>query len=111
MKDMEEKISSALDEYERDTYEAIRVSYEKMMKELNDAVNNVLTMTSFDFENSMKNSVLKVRNLLTPTVLERQRIVEKKIKEEEALKKDKRTRRQEQEQAWYEEILQDSGPS
>merc|ERR1712156_1072502 len=50
------------EDYERETYENVRISYEKMMKELNDSVNNVLTMTSFDLENSMKSSFQRLRD-------------------------------------------------
>merc|ERR1712203_466759 len=61
---METRIRDVLDDYERNTYLTIRSSYDNMVKEISDAVNNVLTMTSFDFENSIKQGLIKVRNEL-----------------------------------------------
>merc|ERR1719322_2284478 len=59
---MDASTSIAMELYERETYEVIRASYQKMISEISDAVTNVLTMTSFDLENSMKNGLVKLRN-------------------------------------------------
>merc|ERR1712156_448041 len=58
------RLNNVLEEYERDTYDIIRNSYTNMMREINDALNNVLTMTSFDLENSIKQRMTKLKNSL-----------------------------------------------
>merc|ERR1712156_683762 len=58
------RLNNVLEEYERDTYDIIRNSYTNMMREINDALNNVLTMTSFDLENSIKQRMMKLKNSL-----------------------------------------------
>jgi len=78
---MEMKTSDVLDDYERETFDIIRSSYANLNKEINDALNNVLaklmkeingaldnvlTMTSFELEDSLKQSLNNIRKSLIP---------------------------------------------
>merc|ERR1712156_977 len=91
------RLNNVLEEYERDTYDIIRNSYTNMMREINDALNNVLTMTSFDLENSIKQRMLKLKNSLLQKT-------DKEVSEEQ---KPNRPKPKKEAFESYEEILND----
>jgi len=103
---METRISNVLDDYEKETYLIIRSSYDNMVKEISDAVNNVLTMTSFDFENSIKQGLIKVRaELKNAELLPKDAEVAKMDDIIEEQRKTNRSRTKKEVVECYEEII------
>ena len=63
---MDTLISNALEIHDKETNDIIRASYQNMMKEINDALNNILTMTSLDLERSLREGLSKLKSSLLP---------------------------------------------
>merc|ERR1712223_2081054 len=107
---MEIMINDALQEYETDTYDMIRTSYANLMKEINDALDNVLTVTSMDLERCVKQSLIKLKKTLAPEpepIRQDYKVSNRASRKRDEPEYHTRATREREVTDWYEEILYD----